>query len=265
MMNLLLAAMIVIFGFSVATWAQVGSGKSINLPAALPAKKVQSQLVPATDQSQLATNETVVILADSSTGTAKDTLGGSVENQTVDESGKQTSLGVDPNLAKSSVPARQDLCMDTLPQVESSYRSLEQKYQQIELLQRQSYENYTGSFSKMTDVLFELTDQKEQETKKILESRDLLKNAVEIFNENRSSDNTQKLQKQYMDLTMHLYTAVNDGQKILETLKNQLGNVEANRNEYEKSKMAFEQVDQERLALEGKYISLKIRCQADAY
>ena len=156
-----------------------------------------------------------------------------------------------------------DACKDLLPQAEQDYQALSEKYQQIKSSQLDSYDGYTGSFGDMTAVLFQLTDEKEQETKRISDSRDQLKNSVERFNQNRSSENTKILQDQYMDLTVRLYSSVMDGQKILDTLKSQLSKVEANRSQFENAKLELEKIDHQRLALEAKLITLKIRCQSD--
>lgn len=160
-------------------------------------------------------------------------------------------------------PVVQDDCKDLLPQAEKDYQELGDKYQQIKSGQQGSYESYTGSFSEMTDVLFQLTEAKEQETAKISESRDLLKNTVTQFNQDRSTENSKHLQDQYMDLTVRLYSSVMDGQKILDTLKSQLSKVEATRSQFETSKVELEKIDHQRLALEAKLITLKIRCQSD--
>jgi len=174
-------------------------------------------------------------------------------------------LGSDHDTGSGSGSAQvpQDPCKDLLPQAEKDYQALAEKYQQIKSGQQNSYESYTGSFSEMTDVLFRLTEEKEQETKAISGSRDQLKVSVQKFNDNRSAENSKALQDQYMDLTVRLYSSVMDGQKILETLKSQLFKVESTRSQFENSKAELEKIDHQRLALEGKLISLKIRCQSD--
>lgn len=170
--------------------------------------------------------------------------------------------GVPPQTVEP-IPVAQDPCKDLLPQAEADYQALSEKYRQIKSGQQSSYESYTGSFSEMTDVLFRLTEEKEQETLAISGSRDQLKTSVQKFNENRSAENSKALQDNYMDLTVRLYSSVMDGQKILATLKSQLSKVEATRSQFETSKTDLEKIDYQRLALEGKLISLKIRCQSD--
>lgn len=165
--------------------------------------------------------------------------------------------------APAEPPAEPDPCRDLLPQAEKDSQELAEKYQQIKSGQQTSYEGYTGSFSEMTDVLFQLTEAKEQETARISESRDRLRDSVSNFNQERSAENSKLLQDQYMDLTVRLYSSVMDGQKILETLKSQLSKVEATRSQFENSKLELEKIDHQRLALEAKLISLKIRCHAD--
>ena len=175
-----------------------------------------------------------------------------------------TTITQDPAPVQAPVAAVEpDECKDLLPLAEQDYAALTEKYQQIKSGQLDSYESYTGSFSDMTEVLFQLTDEKEQETKRITDSRDQLKTSVEKFNLDRSSENTKILQDQYMDLTVRLYSSVMDGQKILETLKSQLSKVEASRSQFEGSKQDLEKIDHQRLALEAKLITLKIRCQSD--
>ncbi len=231
-MNALLTIMIICFGISVYSWAE-------ELPA-----KVEIQTQAVTEASVDSTPSVDVDRASSS-------------------SAGVPPAGSDQATGTGSAPVAQDPCKDLLPQAEKDYQALAEKYQQIKSGQQNSYESYTGSFSEMTDVLFRLTEEKEQETKAISGSRDQLKVSVQNFNDNRSAENSKALQDQYMDLTVRLYSSVMDGQKILETLKSQLFKVESTRSQFENSKAELEKIDHQRLALEGKLISLKIRCQSD--
>lgn len=232
-MNALLTIMIICFGISVYSWAEE-----------LPAKvEIQTQATVDSTPSVDVDRSAVV----------------SVESAKSD----QSSVLENSSPSVAATPAVQDPCKDLLPLAEKDYQALTEKYQQIKSGQQNSYESYTGSFSEMTDVLFTLTEAKEQETKAISGSRDQLKVSVQNFNENRSPENSKALQDQYMDLTVRLYSSVMDGQKILETLKSQLFKVESTRSQFESSKSELEKIDHQRLALEGKLISLKIRCQSD--
>lgn len=159
--------------------------------------------------------------------------------------------------------AKVDDCKDLLPQVESDYHELELKYRNLNQSISTSQENYLISFNQMTEILYQITLAREEEVQKMSVSRDLLKNSVQKFNQQRTEESAQKLQESYMDLTVRIYSSLVDSQKTLENLKSQLSQVETNRSQFFNSKQELESLDHQKLAIEGKLISLKIKCQPD--
>jgi hypothetical protein len=156
---------------------------------------------------------------------------------------------------------KRDDCKDVLPQLEIDLSDLENKYKNLNQSQQSSYEAYMGSFNQMTDSLFQVTSDREQETRKISDSRDQLKNSLIQFNQQKTAETSKALQDHYLDLTVRLYSSLMDSQKILESLKNQLSTVESNRSQMENNRKDLESMDLQRLALEEKIINLKIKCQ----
>jgi len=154
-----------------------------------------------------------------------------------------------------------DDCKDILPQMENDYLELEAKLKALTEGSRTAQDGYLVSFNDMTKVLFQLTEARVEETQKITASRDQLAEALKKFNETNTAQASQKLQDQYLDLTVRLYSAAMDSHKTIETLKTQISQVETTRSQYEGSRQEMDQLDQQKLALEAKLISLKIKCQ----
>ena len=113
----------------------------------------------------------------------------------------------------------------------------------------------------MTERLFQVVSEREQETAKLSESRNQLRNSLTQFNQQKTAESSKSIQDNYMELTIRLYSSLMDSQKILESLKTQLTGVEVNRGSMDKTRRQLELTDQQRLALEEKLINLKIRCQ----
>ncbi len=157
--------------------------------------------------------------------------------------------------------SKRDDCKDVLPQIETDLSELENKYKALSQGQQFSYESYLGSFNQMTDILFQVTTSREEETVKIVESRNQLRSSLAEFNRQNTSESSKKLQDHYAELTMRLYSSLMDSQKILEKLKGQLSTVESQRGSMEMNRKDLEVTDQQRLALEEKMINLKIKCQ----
>lgn len=152
-------------------------------------------------------------------------------------------------------------CQAELAKADSDYQETINKIRDIKLSQQGSHENYLASFNKMTEVLFQMTAEKEEETKKISESRDDLKDALVNYNQDKGAENSKVLQDTYMNLTVRLYSAMMDSQKGLESLKGELAQVESTRGQFEVTKQDLDSLDQQKLALEQKLINLKISCQ----
>ncbi|PIS11332.1 MAG: hypothetical protein COT73_04655 [Bdellovibrio sp. CG10_big_fil_rev_8_21_14_0_10_47_8] len=153
-----------------------------------------------------------------------------------------------------------DECQN-LAGIESEYQGLSQRYKELRQGQRTQYDGYYSTFNQMTEILFQAARSKEEETQKIAESRDRLQQAVENFNQDRSGENTQLLKQNYMELTTRLYNSSLEAQKAVEKMRAQISDVESSRGAYENSKLELESLDQQKLSLEAKLISLKIRCQ----
>jgi len=162
-----------------------------------------------------------------------------------------------------TMDSRKDDCQDVLPQVESDYRELDQKYRMLSNGAVSSQENYMTSFSQVTQILFQMVEDREQETAMISQSRDKLRGSVEKFNQQSGLEASKNLQGDYLDLTVRLYSTLMDSQKILETLKSQISQVETTRGQLEMSRQELESLDHQKLAMEGKLISLKIKCQSE--
>lgn len=168
-----------------------------------------------------------------------------------------------PEMQQAQPPAAQDECKDLLPQMENDHRDLEAKYKSLSEGSRIAQDSYLLSFNDMTQVLFQLTEARVEETQKITASRDQLKEALEKFNQGNSAETSKKLQDQYMDLTVRLYSATLDSQKTLDALKTQISQVESTRGQYDSIRQEMDQIDQQKLALEAKLVSLKIKCQPE--
>lgn len=164
--------------------------------------------------------------------------------------------------ATHQVPAEKvDDCKDLLPQMESDYKEIEAKYKALNEGSKNSQEGYLVSFNEMTRVLFQLTEARVEETQKIVDSRNQLSDALDKFNQGGSEETSKKLQEQYLDLTVRLYSAAMDSQAIVDTLKSQMAQVESTRGNYEHVQAELEILDHQKLALESKLVSLKIKCQ----
>ncbi len=157
----------------------------------------------------------------------------------------------------------QNDCGDLLPQLESDYRELDQRYQLLSNGSLTSQESYLQSFNQMTQILFKMVEDREQETAQISLSRDRLRSSVESFKQQNSTEASKNLQSDYLDLSVRLYSTLMDSQKILETLKTQISQVESTRGQLEASRQELESLDHQKLAMEGKLISLKIKCQSE--
>lgn len=168
-----------------------------------------------------------------------------------------------PEMQQAQPPAAQDECKDLLPQMENDHRDLEAKYKSLSEGSRIAQDSYLLSFNDMTQVLFQLTEARVEETQKITASRDQLKEALEKFNQGNSAETSKKLQDQYMDLTVRLYSATLDSQRTLDALKTQISQVESTRGQYDSIRQEMDQIDQQKLALEAKLVSLKIKCQPE--
>ena len=154
-------------------------------------------------------------------------------------------------------------CKDLLPQVESDYKELQQKYKNLNQSSLSAQDGYFTSFNQMTQVLFDVTAEREEETRKISQSRDQLRTALQNYNIDKSAESSKVLQDRYLDLTVRLYSTLMDSQKILESLKGQMSQVEATRGQFTSTRQELEALDHQKLAMEAKLISLKIKCSPD--
>ena len=162
--------------------------------------------------------------------------------------------------AEETIPVT-DPCKDTLPALEISYNELSSQLSQERSNQAATNQEYFDSFNQMTDILFKLTDMKVLETQQIVENRDALKDSLTKFNIQRDQEAAKALQDSYFNLTVRLYSALMDSQKKLDGLKSGLAQVESRRTNSESSKQKLDEMDRQKLALEGPLVSLKIRCQ----
>lgn len=168
------------------------------------------------------------------------------------------SLGAEP-----SIRHQRDDCRDLLPQLEADYREIETRNRMLSSGSMSSQEAYLQSFQQVSQVLFKMVEDREQETSLISQSRDRLRQSMEQFNQYGTTEASRSLQNDYMDLTVRLYSTLIDSQKILETLKSQISQVESTRGQLEANRQELERLDHQKLALEGKLISLKIKCQTN--
>lgn len=151
-------------------------------------------------------------------------------------------------------------CEELIARTDSDYQDINNKIRDARLSQQTSYQDYISSFNKMTELLFQMTNSREEETKKLVENRDQLKDSLVAFNTQKTPESSKNLNETYMNLTVRLYTAMLDSQKNLESLKSELAQVESTRGQYDLTKKDFEAMDQQKLSLEAKLINLKIRC-----
>jgi hypothetical protein len=173
---------------------------------------------------------------------------------------KQASSSGSDSVSGASELQNND-CQNLLPQMEADYKDLEQRYRDLNHGSLTSQESYMVSFNQMTQILFQMVKTKEEETLMLSQSRDRLRQSVGLYVEQGSSEASKKLQGDYLDLTVRLYSTLMDAQKSLETLKEQLAQVESNRGQLENGRQELEALDHQKLALEGRLISLKIKCQ----
>jgi hypothetical protein len=157
----------------------------------------------------------------------------------------------------------EDECRVLLPQLETEYKELEAKFKTVTAGVATSQESYLVGFSQMTEILFQMVKSREEETAAISQSRDRLQNSMSNLSAFDSPEATKNLQGDYLDLTVRLYSSLMDAQKSLETLKTQLSLAETSRGQLDLQKQELEALDHQKLAIEGKLISLKIRCQAN--
>ncbi|MEZ0391256.1 MAG: hypothetical protein ACAH59_03510 [Pseudobdellovibrionaceae bacterium] len=162
-----------------------------------------------------------------------------------------------------SSPEKKDDCKDLLPQMENEHLELQAKYKSLKDGSLSAHDGYLVSFNEMTKVLFQLTQAKVEETQKITTSRDQLSEALRQYQSQANPETSKKVQDQYLDLTVRLYTAAVDAQKTVENLKAQISQVEATRGQYQSSQTEIDQIDQQLLATEAKLVSLKIKCQTN--
>ena len=181
------------------------------------------------------------------------------------ESGRQS--GSRGNSASGTVSGdlKKNECRDLLPQIENDYRDLEQRYKSLNQGALTSQESYMVSFNQMTQILFQMVKVKEEETAMLSQSRDRLRSSVDQFTLQGSAEASKNLQSDYLDLTVRLYSTLMDAQKSLETLKTQLAQVEASRGQLETNRQELEALDHQKLAIEGRLISLKIKCQDEKF
>ncbi len=157
---------------------------------------------------------------------------------------------------------QQDECQIILPQLESDYKEIEAKFKIISDGVTISQENYLVGFNQMTQILFQMVKTREEETAAISQSRDRLKASVENPSMPDPTEASKNLQSNYLDLTVRLYSSLMDAQKSLDTLKEQLSLAESTRGQLELQKQEMETLDHQKLAIEGKLVSLKIKCQS---
>jgi hypothetical protein len=154
-----------------------------------------------------------------------------------------------------------DECKDTLPQMESDYSQVIMDIRNLNQNLTGAHEEYLKSFQQMTQALVDLSLKKEDDLKKIMESREALQQAMQKFSEDDSQENSKAVQDNYMNLTVRLYAQAMEGSNTVEALKSQLIGVEEARAQYENSQKSQADLDAKKLDLEGKLASLKIRCQ----
>lgn len=166
-------------------------------------------------------------------------------------------------VSATTVPV--DECKDRLPTLQEELRSLEIKYADLRQNQSRLQEEYLGKFNEMTQVLMTMAKAREEETRKISQSRDQLKISLQKFNEIRTDETSKSLQENYLDLTLKLYTSFKDSQKSLEELKSQLNQIESSRSGYLNAIAELESFDHQKLAIEAKMVNLKIKCPSQRY
>jgi hypothetical protein len=157
----------------------------------------------------------------------------------------------------------EDECRVLLPQLESDYKEIELKFKAITAGVMMSQESYLIGFQQMTDILFQMVKSREEETAAISESRNRLQGSMNSLGQGDHAEASKNLQSDYLDLTVRLYSSLMDAQKSLETLKTQLSLAETSRGQLDLQKQELEALDHQKLAIEGKLISMKIKCQAD--
>ena|GEM_PF-2736857 len=154
-----------------------------------------------------------------------------------------------------------DECKETLPQLEDQYSQVTMDIRNLNQSVTDSHDGYAQSFQTMTEALVELSHKKENELQKIADSRQALEDAVQKFNQDKNKDTSKALEDSYLNLTVRIYSQAMDSEQTIETLKSQMGQVEAARGQYEGSQKSQADLDAKKLELEGKIASLKIRCQ----
>lgn len=152
-------------------------------------------------------------------------------------------------------------CVTVLPQLEEEYQNIDKQSRASDKVTSQTYRNYVSSFNDMTQVLFDLAQAKRDELARINEAEQSLKNSLATFNDKKNAQNSKELQDQYMSLTVRLYSSAVDGQKTIDQLKKSLAQVESARAQHDALKQAPVDLENKKLELEGKIVSLKIRCR----
>ena len=163
--------------------------------------------------------------------------------------------------ATPTAPNPMDECKETLPQLEDQYSQVTMDIRNLNQSVTDSHDGYAQSFQTMTEALVELSHKKENELQKIADSRQALEDAVQKFNQDKNKDTSKALEDSYLNLTVRIYSQAMDSEQTIETLKSQMGQVEAARGQYEGSQKSQADLDAKKLELEGKIASLKIRCQ----
>ncbi len=156
-----------------------------------------------------------------------------------------------------------DECKETLPQIENEYRELETRFHTLRQNLGSVQESYLTSFNQMTQVLFQITQAREEETALMARNRDQLRESMQKFNDLKSDETSRQLQEKYLNLTLQIYSSLSQSQKTLESMKSQLQQVEASRSNYISNRQEIDQIDHQKLALEAKMVSLKIKCNPE--
>lgn len=176
-------------------------------------------------------------------------------------------------IAKATIPAAVSDAVDAKPanpaeECKENLAQLENDYQQVVMDIRNLNQNVNGSrdeymkgFQQMTQALVDFSQKKEDELKKIMESRQALQAAMQKYAAQGDEDNSKNLQDSYMNLTVRLYAQAMEGQNTIDTLKSEMNGIESVRSQYEVSQKSQADLDEKKLELEGKMASLKIRCQ----
>jgi hypothetical protein len=161
--------------------------------------------------------------------------------------------------AKPANPAEE--CKENLAQLENEYQQVVMDIRNLNQNVNSSRDEYMKGFQQVTQALVDFSLKKEDELKKIMESRQALQVAMQNYAEQGSDENSKALQDSYMNLTVRMYAQAMEGQNTIDALKGQMNSIESVRSQYEVSQKSQADLDEKKLDLEGKMASLKIRCQ----